>query len=204
MVGSILSTLSLPERVNLLKLWILPLLVYPARVVFPSSAVVSTLATIYQVALNLNSWGLTLDILAHPPTKGGYSLAPPQTFLYWQHSTPFVNYANNSLSMPQQLVSSFQAFAQELGILVSPSTLPYFQMGSNVTWATMPYLERSARAFWPAKTDVHFQVLDLLSYDTPMWHTILFRDQRALTYFAPRLIRQGIPTIGQLLEDDFL
>ena len=62
--------LSLPERVMLLKLWILPLLVYPARVVFPSPAVVNTLRTVYQVALKLNSWAVTLNILSHPPQSG--------------------------------------------------------------------------------------------------------------------------------------
>ena len=78
--------LSLAERVPLLKLWILPLLIYPARVVFPSDPVVSALRTVYQVALKLNSWSITLDILSHPLHKGGYNLAAPETFLYWQHA----------------------------------------------------------------------------------------------------------------------
>ena len=59
--------MSLLERIQLLKLWILTLLVYPAQVVFLSAAVVITLKAVYQVALRLNSWGVTLDILSHPP-----------------------------------------------------------------------------------------------------------------------------------------
>ena len=59
-------SLSLLERVHLLELWILPLLVYPARIVFPSAGVISTLKTIYQVALKLNSWTITMDTLSHP------------------------------------------------------------------------------------------------------------------------------------------
>ena len=132
--------LSLPERVQLLIIWILPLLVYPAREVFPSAAVVSTLTTIYHVALNLNSWGITLDILAHLSSRGGYSLAPPQVFVHRQHSTPFVKYMQDPRSLPEVPGVSFQPFAQDLGMQISPSTLPYFQMGSNVIWNNMPYL----------------------------------------------------------------
>ena len=96
--------LSLPERIQLLKLWILPLLVYPARAVFPSAAVVSTLTTIYHIALNLNSWwwwgsgpkthwgmrlldkmmilqGVAIQPLevgyANRPKKGGYVVVSP-------------------------------------------------------------------------------------------------------------------------------
>ena len=48
--------LSRPERIYLLKLWILPLLVYRARVVYPSATVVSTLKTVYHVALKGSPW----------------------------------------------------------------------------------------------------------------------------------------------------
>ena len=124
--------ISLPEQVMLLKLWILPLLVYPARVVFPSPAVVNTLRTVYQAALKLNSWAVTLNILSHPPSRRGYSLAPPEFFLHWQHASAFVAYVNDPLSVPKVLHNSFQPFAQDLGILVSPASLPFFQIGSNV------------------------------------------------------------------------
>ena len=76
--------LSLAERVLLLNLWIIPLLIYPARVVFPSDPVVSALRTVYQVALKLNSWSITLDILSYPMHKGGYNLAAPETCMHQQ------------------------------------------------------------------------------------------------------------------------
>ena len=63
--------LTLKERVFLLKMWILPVLVYPARVIFPVKKVVDSLKTIYNIALGLNSWGLTQDILALPESQGG-------------------------------------------------------------------------------------------------------------------------------------
>ena len=51
-------------------MWILPVLVYPARVIFPVKKVVGSLKTIYSIALGLNSWGLTQDILAPRNLKG--------------------------------------------------------------------------------------------------------------------------------------
>ena len=83
-------SLTLGERVHLLQLWILPLLVFPARVVFPTEQVISSLKTIYSVALNTSSWGLTNEILALPPREGGMALPDPKHYLLWQFSTPFI------------------------------------------------------------------------------------------------------------------
>ena len=93
--------LSLAERVTLLKLWILPLLIYPARVVLPSAEVVSTLSTIYHVALKLNSWGVTLDILAHPPATGGYNLAPRRLSCIENTLQPSCNTLKNRHQYPK-------------------------------------------------------------------------------------------------------
>ena len=57
----------------LLELWILPVIGYPAKVVFPTPQVVSTLKSIYNIALGLDSWGLTHKILSLPETEGGVS-----------------------------------------------------------------------------------------------------------------------------------
>ena len=58
--------LSLEGWVELLKLWILPLIVYLARAVHADENVCSALTLIYHVALNLNSWGITQPILSLP------------------------------------------------------------------------------------------------------------------------------------------
>ena len=192
--------LSLAERVLLLKLWILPLLIYPARVVFPSDPVVSALRTVYQVALKLNSWSITLDILSHPLHKGGYNLAAPETFLYWQHASALVAYVKDPLSVPSILHTSFQPFAADLGIILSPASLPFFQLGPNVVKQTMPFLGWCARAFSLVKKDVHFEHPAQLPGDAPAWHSTFFLNEHCHTYFSPRLIRQGVLTIGQLLE----
>ena len=175
-------------------------MIYPARVVFPSDPVVSALRTVYQIALKLNSWSIMLDILSHPLHKGGYNLAAPETFLYWQHALAFVACVKDPLSVPSILHTSFQPFAVDLGIVLSPTSLPFFQLGSNVVKQTMPFLGWCARAFSMVKKDVHFEHPAQLPRDAPAWHSTLFLNEHCHTYFPPRLIRQGILTIGQLLE----
>ena len=97
--------LSLPERVELLKLWILLLLVHPARKVFADDNVVSTLTLIYHVSLRLNSWGITQPILSLPKQQGGYALPAPKEFLHWHFSTLFARFLNNSSLIPSTIVS---------------------------------------------------------------------------------------------------
>ena len=110
-------------------------------------------------------------------------------------------YVNDPLSVPKVLHNSFQPFAQDLGILVSPA---FFQIGSNVIKNNMPYLGWCARAFSLVKKDICFEEPALLSYHTPLWHSSLFLNDQRLSYFSPRLIRLGVLTVGQLLEDDSL
>ena len=72
--------LSLPQRVALLKLWVLPLFFFWCmwpKLFFQLDEVVDLLTFIYKTTLNLNSWGIAPDILAHSPEVGGYSLPPP-------------------------------------------------------------------------------------------------------------------------------
>ena len=132
--------LSFPERVMLLKLWILPLLVFLARVVFPTDNVINTLKIVYNVALRLTSWDLTHNILALPRNEGGYPLPQPKTFLYRQHSTVFVQYVKDPLPLLASVTASFKRFALLHGMSLRKADLPFFQMGSNVVWRTMPYV----------------------------------------------------------------
>ena len=75
-------SLDLDQRQKLLELWIMPLLIAPARVIFPTKEVIASIRTIYNTALRTNSWGLTHTILAQPLDSGGLGLVPPSTFLY--------------------------------------------------------------------------------------------------------------------------
>ena len=76
-------SLDLDLRQKLLELWIMPLLIAPARVIFPTKEVIASVRTICNTALKTNSWGLTHSILAQPLDLGGSGLVPPSTFFHW-------------------------------------------------------------------------------------------------------------------------
>ena len=188
------------ERAMLLKLWILPLLVFPARAVFPTDSVISTLNIIYNVAPCLTSRDLAHDILALPDRKGGLSLPQTKVFLYWHHSTAFIHYVGEPTPFPTAVANDFKHFAHAHGISLRLADLPFFQMGSIVSIVvrrTMPYLARSARAFSIIRQPIFAYHNTMISYDTPMWHNNCFRNSHLQTYYYPQLIRDG-----QLPEDD--
>ena len=97
-------------------------------------------------------------------------------FLHWQHSTAFVHYVNYPLSVPKILESSYKPFATDRGISVTPTTLPFFPMGSDVIPNSMPCLRWSATAYSIVKQHLPFEEPFLPSYDTPLWHSTLFRN----------------------------
>ena len=68
----------------------------------------------------------------------------------------------------------------------------------------MPYLGWCVRASSLVKKHICFEEPALLSFDTPLWHSILFLNDQPLSYFSPRFIRLRLLTVGQLLEDDTL
>ena len=163
--------LSLQEHVELLKLWILPLLVHPARAVFADGNLSSTLTLIYHVALKLNFWGITQPILWLPKDQGGYTLPAPNTFLQWQFSTLFVQFFDDSNSIPIIVTNDFQPFQAKHGIVFDSPSMFTFQMGSNVVWNTIPYLAQSACSFTLLKQDIPQSPTTMLGYDTPLWHS---------------------------------
>ena len=188
--------MSLEKRFEQLQSRILPLLVYPARVIFPDENVISAVKTIYNIALKLNSRGITTDILSHPKDQGGVVLAPQNTFMLWQFSTLFVRHVHQTEAPPLCVTVPYERFAKEHGIVVTPNAMPLFQMASNVIWRNMPYLAWSARAFSIVSSKTPIKTPDLLAYDTPLWHNRLFMNPRLLTYFCPRLIRDRITTLA--------
>ena len=152
--------LSLEERVELLQSWILPLLVYPARVMFPDENVISEVTTIYNIPLKLSNWGITANTLSHPKEQEEWTSPPPNTFMQWQFSTLFLCHVHQMEFLRLCVTAPYQWFAREHGIVVTLTTMPLFQMGSNVIWRNMHFLAWSARAFSivsskaPVKTEV--------------------------------------------------
>ena len=53
--------LCLRKRLLLLKTWILPTILLTARSYFPSEMSIKSLKLVYNTALGLDSWGVTLD-----------------------------------------------------------------------------------------------------------------------------------------------
>ena len=82
--------LSLGERQALLEMLVTPLLTFPASVVAPDQHVISAVNNIYLMALGLNSWGLTVKILAQSLDLGGTRLVPPRVLVQWQPGQVFV------------------------------------------------------------------------------------------------------------------
>ena len=126
--------LSLPEGVALLKLWILPLFLHVAKVVFPSDGVVDSLTSISKQALNLNFWGITLDILAHSPGTGGYSVAPPKRLLV-QATFVLVPYPHHGTHLPAPCCQ------------LAVSALPNLAWHACGTFSAPPLLDREQCGF---------------------------------------------------------
>jgi len=76
--------LSLDERIQLLKVWILPWLLLTSRTYCSDKSVDRSLRMVYKTALALDSWRVTLTQLTLPSEEGGYSLALPETWLRLQ------------------------------------------------------------------------------------------------------------------------
>ena len=75
--ANIASTLglSLQERVQILKVWILPVVLLTARAYCPDPVVISSLTTVFNTALGFDSWGITIHQVAKMKTEGGHELA---------------------------------------------------------------------------------------------------------------------------------
>ena len=65
------------EKVQLLKAWVYPLWILPARVCIPSKKIFRQMYTMVQTALGLDSWGFTLSEFGHSCSKGGFDVVLP-------------------------------------------------------------------------------------------------------------------------------
>ena len=75
-------------------------------------------------------------------------------------------------------------------------------MDVNLPWISFPSLAFSAKSFSLLGQGLNVNPPDALSYDMPMWHNAVFKNTHFHTYSSPSLIRDGILTVGQRLEDD--
>ena len=180
-------SLDLDLRQKLLELWIMPLLIAPARVIFPTKEVIASVRTIYNTALKTNSWGLTHTILSQPLDLGGLGLVPPSTFLYWQHGAAFASMAAGAHSFSDVSLNAYKEWAEPLGVIVNRSSTPFFQLG-KVPLDSPPFIAQSARAFSMARRGSEFTPPPVFPMDMPLWHNIIFCHPGAMTYFSPKLV----------------
>ena len=175
------------ERISLQQQWILPLIVYPARVVYPKEQVISTLRTVYQVALRLNSWSITLSVLSLPKVKGGHNLPTPTSFLLWQHASSYVHF-HKSLHVSLS-VQPFPRLGQKHWSGTYTAIPPLLSNGVQRDWETMPSLGWCVSALSLLRQDHPAPTPYPMPYNMPLWHNLLFHNAHNQTYFCPRLIR---------------
>lgn len=189
--------LTLPDRVSLLKQWIIPLLTFPARCYFPKEQVCSQLSTIYSVTLKLTSWGITSPILELPPKLGGYSLPQPAHFLHWQHAFPFLHYMQHPTSLNNTTTLHLTKWAKRHGVLLDRASLPWLQLGP-IYEKTYPFLGTSAKSFSLIKKLLPPPSIHSLDTPLPLWNSFLFRDIHFNTYYSTPNISKKILHPSQL------
>ena len=111
-------------------------------------------------------------------------------------------YVKDLLCLPKVLHTGFEPFAKSLGIIVNSTTWPFFFKWAQTSFGMRCRTWARVSAFLLVKRDIQFSTPDILSYDTPLWHSTLFLNQHRHNYFARRLICIGVVVVGQLFEDD--
>ena len=164
--------LGMKEKVYLLKTWVLPCVFLAPRAYHPDSRVIAELRKVYQVALSLSSWGITLECLAHPEAEGGYALAPPHVFLHWLHSGNFVTALQEPQRFDEGALAAFRQWAASIGLVLDLKFLRYVQL-APVRHSSMGSLAWSVKSFSLARSEYQSLPPPLSYTDMPVWHNVL-------------------------------
>ena len=108
--------LSTPEKITLLKTWILPTLLLTARAYVADRSVVSALNNVYNILFSFDSWGITTHQISQHRDRGGYSVPMPQTWLAAQGGTAAVAALTSPTIMPTYIMQVFIKFCLRYGI----------------------------------------------------------------------------------------
>ena len=106
--------LSMEEKASLLALWVAPVVYLTSRAYEPSSKVSALLNFVQRVALNLNSWHLTVGILSMRESEGGLAHASLSSYALWVHSHSFVTLVCHPQAYPESQVVAFRGWARRL------------------------------------------------------------------------------------------
>ena len=195
--ANIASTLglSLQERVQILKVWILPVVLLTARAYYPDPVVISSLTTVFNTTLGFDSWGITIQQMAKMKTEGGHELASPYVWLMTQAGSAFSSYVSFPSIFTTPLRLEFDLWARKYGVDCQQASLSYLSLGPVPT-KTMGFLAHSLKAFSKARQ----HVLDgprknAVLLDMPLWHNSVFTNSKSNTYYCPSLIRTGVTRV---------
>ena len=194
--------LSIPEKITLLKTWILPTLLLTARAYVAHRSVVSALNTVYNILFSFDSRGITTHQLSQHRDQGGYSVPMPQTWLAAQGGTAAVAALTSPTIMPMYVMQAFIKFCSRYGIPTSHKVIAVTQLGP-VPMKGAGYLAQSYEAYSLARKGVKIK-LSLPLQDLPPWHSTIFCNKHHNTYFAPHLIKQGVLTVAQLFDSNLV
>ena len=173
-VGSL--GLSKKEAIILLKTWILPTLLLTARSYFPSEHTIKALKIVFQTALGVDSWGVTLRELAQHPECGGFQLPTPKCWLHAQFGLSFHKFLQHPEVFTETVTSPFRTWCTKYGVCLHAWAWPYIQLGP-VPYKTFGYLAYSLKSFSIARR----YILDGLADPTaqgqsPLWHSAVFKN----------------------------
>ena len=201
--ANIASTLglSLQERVQILKVWILPVVLLTASAYYPDPVVISSLTTVFNTTLGFDSWGITIQQMAKMKTEGGHELASPYVWLMTQAGSAFSSYVSFPSIFTTPLRLEFDLWARKYGVDCQQASLPYLSLGPVPT-KTMGFLAHSLKAFSKARQ----HVLDgprknAVLLDMPLWHNSVFTNSKSNTYYCPSLIRTGVTRVKHLYNE---
>ena len=151
------------------------------------------------MALGLNSWGLTIKILAQTLDLEGTRLVPPRILLQWQHGQAFVNFFKAPHSFHGVISSAYHKWGTPLGICTSLVNFHLFQL-ATVKLSGLPFIGMSALSFSRARRGAVVETPPNLPLAVPLWHNVLFRNRDGNTYYSPELVRNGVLTTAQISE----
>ena len=160
-----------------------------ARAYFPDDRVVAELHKVYQVALSLSSWGLTLEDLARPESEG-LCIGPPHVYLHWVHSGAFLTAMQEPHRFDEQVLSCFRRWASLVGLVLDMRFLQFLHL-APVRHNNMGFLAWSVPFFSTARSQYQDLPLPVSYEEMPVWHNVLVVGKSGQTYFSPRLVRAG-------------
>ena len=83
---------------------------------------------VHRVALGLNIWHLTMQILALLPAEGEPGQAGLGVYAQWVHSQAFITLVSGPGPFAGWHQVPFRSAADGVGLLLEPSVLPYLQL----------------------------------------------------------------------------